>query len=146
MKKNHKKHIQKLCEQYHECVEIEKKLFTSSWSCPVGGRPKRILPCRAKLARRVKLVRVVSRSLKCSILVRSLIILLKIALSSTTPTKKSSIRSLRVLRFFMAFKFLSASNSSPDFPGKNTFKSPWIRHGEKSLYLWWRSEQIFFFF
>jgi hypothetical protein len=55
--------------------------------------------------------------------------------SSTIPTKYSSIRSFNVLLFFMALEFLSASKSSPDFPGKKTFSRPCIRQGEKSLYL-----------
>jgi len=117
---------------------------TSSWiSCPDSGSPRKTLPCRAKLARRVRFVWVVSLSFNCSALVRSLIILMKTLLSSVTPTKKSSKSSFKVLRFFIAFEFLSTSKSSPDFTGKKTFKSPCTRLGEKSLYRWWSSEQIF---
>lgn len=121
-----------------------KEIHTSSWiSGPESGRLINILPCRAKLARRVKFVWVVSRSFKCSPLVRSLMIFTKIPPSSMTPTKKSSKMSFKVLRFFMALRFLSTSKSSPDFPGKKIFKRPWSRLGEKSLYLWWSREQIF---
>lgn len=117
---------------------------TSSWiSGPLTESPRKILPWRAKLERRVKLVCAASRSFSCSPLVRSFMILIKMPPSSITPTKKSSSRSFRELRFFIAFKFLSVSDSSPGFPGEKTLRSPWTRLGAKSLYLWWSKEQIF---
>lgn len=121
-----------------------KKYCTSSRSsCPDCGSPRKVLPCRAKLARRERFVWVASRSFRWSTLVRSFMILTKMPLSSVTPTKKSSKRSFKELRFFMALKFLSASESSPDFPGKKTFKRPWTKLDENSWYLWWSKEHIY---